>query len=204
MSIEYEDYLKILHPEDVLEYMKDHFWFWVREKYQLSREFGTWQRMAEIGVRRGYSAWGFLKAKPNGVYLGVDDLSGSHQGKFSSNTRHVDTFPYVREMIMRELNREVSLLKADTRKLNFLPMAPFDLIHIDGNHNADGVLHDAILAWYSLEPGGRIIFDDYLAIPSVKQSIDIFVNAFENLILSHGLREKLMHGIYIVEKGLQK
>lgn len=37
----------------------------------------------------------------------------------------------------------------------------FDVIYIDGNHEARCVLTDAALAWSLLEPGGWLIFDDY-------------------------------------------
>jgi hypothetical protein len=37
----------------------------------------------------------------------------------------------------------------------------YDFIYIDGDHNAPGVLEDAILSWRSLKVGGIIYFDDY-------------------------------------------
>lgn len=37
----------------------------------------------------------------------------------------------------------------------------FDLIYIDGSHEARDVLTDAALAWPLLAPGGYLIFDDY-------------------------------------------
>ena len=38
----------------------------------------------------------------------------------------------------------------------------FDFIYIDGDHSAEGVLQDAVLAWRLLKPGGIMAFDDYL------------------------------------------
>lgn len=38
----------------------------------------------------------------------------------------------------------------------------FDFIYIDGDHTAEGVLQDAVLAWRLIKPGGIIAFDDYL------------------------------------------
>lgn len=38
---------------------------------------------------------------------------------------------------------------------------PFDLIYIDGSHEARFVLTDAALCWTILRPGGMLIFDDY-------------------------------------------
>jgi len=38
----------------------------------------------------------------------------------------------------------------------------FDFIYIDGDHNANGVLEDAVLSWRILKKGGILLFDDYL------------------------------------------
>ncbi len=38
----------------------------------------------------------------------------------------------------------------------------FDLIYVDGSHDAPDVLSDAVLAFHLLEPGGVMVFDDYL------------------------------------------
>lgn len=62
----------------------------------------------------------------------------------------------------------------------------FDLIYIDGSHQAPDVLTDAVLAFKLLSVGGLLIFDDYLwseplpggkdPIRSPKIAIDSFVN----------------------------
>ena len=38
----------------------------------------------------------------------------------------------------------------------------YDFIYIDGDHTAEGVLQDAVLAWRLLKPNGIMAFDDYL------------------------------------------
>ena len=38
----------------------------------------------------------------------------------------------------------------------------YDVIYIDGDHNACSVLEDAILAWRLLKIGGILLFDDYM------------------------------------------
>jgi len=43
-----------------------------------------------------------------------------------------------------------------------LPDEKFDMIYIDGDHNACGVLEDAVMAWRHLKKGGMLLFDDYL------------------------------------------
>ena len=64
----------------------------------------------------------------------------------------------------------------------------FDLIYIDGSHQAPDVLCDAILSFRLLRIGGVIIFDDYLwneklpygvdPIRSPKLAIDAFTNIY--------------------------
>ncbi len=37
----------------------------------------------------------------------------------------------------------------------------FDVIYIDGDHEARSVLTDVVLCWGLLKPGGMLVFDDY-------------------------------------------
>jgi predicted O-methyltransferase YrrM len=61
----------------------------------------------------------------------------------------------------------------------------YDFIYVDGSHNADDALADAVMCFGLLRPGGVMLFDDYLWEDGVsaylgrpKQSIDAFVNMF--------------------------
>ena len=65
----------------------------------------------------------------------------------------------------------------------------FDLIYIDGSHEAPDVLADAVLAFQLLRPGGVMIFDDYLwsmhrpgtqdVLLMPKPAIDAFMNIYQ-------------------------
>jgi len=65
----------------------------------------------------------------------------------------------------------------------------FDLIYVDGSHQAPDVLTDAVMAFELLEVGGLLIFDDYLWSHEAagrqdhynmpKPAIDAFVNVFQ-------------------------
>jgi len=65
----------------------------------------------------------------------------------------------------------------------------FDLVYVDGSHQAPDVLTDAVLGFQLLSAGGLMIFDDYLwsMEPSGKQdfynmpkpAIDAFLNIFQ-------------------------
>jgi len=37
----------------------------------------------------------------------------------------------------------------------------FDLVYVDGGHDAVTVLFDSMLAWPTVKPGGMLMFDDY-------------------------------------------
>lgn len=64
----------------------------------------------------------------------------------------------------------------------------FDLVYIDGSHEAPDVLLDAVLSFHLCRTGGLLIFDDYLWSPDAetrenplktpKPAIDAFVNLF--------------------------
>jgi SAM-dependent methyltransferase len=49
----------------------------------------------------------------------------------------------------------------------------FDLIYIDGSHNAPDVLLDAVLAFRLLRTGGIMILDDYLWTMEPQRSVDL-------------------------------
>ena len=60
----------------------------------------------------------------------------------------------------------------------------FDIIYIDGNHEPEFVLEDAVLAFRKLKKGGYMIFDDYgWGGPDLTQrGIDAFVSGYHKRI----------------------
>jgi len=70
-----------------------------------------------------------------------------------------------------------------------LPDEFFDIIYIDGNHEPEYVLEDAVLSFRKLKKGGMLIFDDYgnggpdLA----KRGIDAFLCAYYKRVNFLGL-----------------
>lgn len=91
-------------------------------------------------------------------------------------------------------NTTVHKMKGPSRHilggLNTLPqlIEYFDLIYIDGDHSAKGVLADATMAWPLLRIGGLMIFDDYLwgdmfalhPLTAPKLGIDSFINSYKD------------------------
>ena len=67
----------------------------------------------------------------------------------------------------------------------------FDIIYIDGNHEPEYVLEDAVLSFRKLKRNGIMIFDDYgWGGPDLTQrGIDGFLNGYHKRITYLGMRE---------------
>ena len=63
-----------------------------------------------------------------------------------------------------------------------MPKSSFDIVFVDGSHEAQDVLHDAVQAFRLVKTGGLIIFDDYgwglEGQSRPKEAIDAFLHCF--------------------------
>ncbi len=85
--------------------------------------------------------------------------------------------------------------------------ALFDLVYVDGSHQAPDVLEDAVLSFQLLRVGGIMIFDDYLwqlepegrqdPLNMPKLAIDAFVNIFQRKL-------QVMSGLPIWQLYIEK
>ena len=90
------------------------------------------------------------------------------------------------------LKERVSVMRGYSHEvLPTLEDNSFDIIYIDGNHEPEYVLEDAVLAFRKLKVGGRLIFDDYgWGGPDLtKRGIDGFLNGYRKRIIVLGQRE---------------
>lgn len=62
--------------------------------------------------------------------------------------------------------------------MRLLLVNSYDFIYVDGSHEAEDVLVDAIQAWGLLKVGGMLIFDDYGLGGGVKEGVDVFLRFF--------------------------
>ena len=87
------------------------------------------------------------------LFLGSEDGFGTYGKRFTNNMR------------LFGLTEKLQILRGASQST--LPSlsssgAKFDVIFIDGAHSALEVMIDACNSWKMLEPGGLLIFDDYL------------------------------------------
>lgn len=149
----------------------------------LQKSGQNFNRFLEVGSFEGLSTcWfaRFLKQKSSDPPITVIDY-------FSKNSTHGDIgrrFDKNINLFMRDLSlKKIQSDSARALSSLFQDKEEFDLIYVDGAHDALNVIVDASLCWRMLRNNGVIIFDDYFWF-SDKNSRDVLcaVNAFLELI----------------------
>lgn len=111
-------------------------------------------RMLEIGSYEGRSAIWFLA---NILTHGSATLTCIDP--FFRRTREIR---FDHNLRFSGRGKKVTKIKARSDDVLYkMPRDSFDIIYIDGDHQAKTVLMDAISGWLCLKPGGVMILDDY-------------------------------------------
>ena len=141
----------------------------------------------EIGAFHGANALSFLN-----IY-GEHDLSEVHcidpwlsYGDYNEYSEEQNTNYH---MFMNNVNRisAKSLSKLYIHrgfshdKLKHFAENYFNVIYIDGNHNPEYVLEDAVMSFRKLKENGYMIFDDY-GWKNVHEGVDAFLNVYKEYI----------------------
>lgn len=121
---------------------------------------------------------------------GVDNLdAGTNMGEVEKRFHHNMGVALQRALHKVELvtHKDDSVV-AMARLLAQGSAGYFDLVYVDGSHQAPDVLADAVLAFKLLRVGGTLVFDDYLWAENLpygrdplrcpKLAIDAFVNCY--------------------------
>jgi SAM-dependent methyltransferase len=152
-------------------------------------------RALEVGVFEGRSAAWLLEnvlTHPASELVCVDTFQGSteHSGLDLSGLEarfRANVAPFGAKVTVRA-GRSQDVLRR-------LGGKPFDLIHVDGSHEAADVMADAVLCWPLLKPGGLLIFDDYQwrEFPEPERCPAVAIDGF---LAAHGGRYREVHRGY--------
>lgn len=184
------------HPAELKQhYRKDYIFTFDNTFYSFVENIPVWEKMLqpfkgkpdvhylEIGVNQGRSALWVLEnilTDPSSTLTGIDIFPKGTgiKEKYLSN---LQLSGYEHKAATIEGFSQIELRK--------LPLNSFDIIYIDGDHTAGGVLADAVLSLPLLKTGGVIIFDDYRwragQLPDELRpqiAIDAFITAYRNSI----------------------
>ena len=106
-------------------------------------------------------------------YEEYPEYKGQQPTAFENYQHNISLFPDVAEKIITHRGFSHQILP--TFEDNY-----FDIIYIDGNHESEYVLEDAVLAFRKLKVGGYLLFDDYFfgGIHKTKRGIDGFLMGY--------------------------
>jgi predicted O-methyltransferase YrrM len=153
------DFRKYANRNDPLKYCFEEWVGYYRMKWSIARAINP-KCILEIGVRFGYSARAFLDACPDATLLAVDtNRTGFHRYPGANDWA---------ESSISSSGYHITILKEDTARLKRLPGEIYDLIHVDGQQDGDGIFHNLDLALpqsqYILVDGYHRTRDHFLAV----------------------------------------
>jgi SAM-dependent methyltransferase len=162
------DFRRSACPADPLQHLFSEWVPYYRLKWAIARALQP-ATILEIGVRFGYSALAFLDACPSASYFGIDadcEAYGGSRGAIN----------WAKE---RARGSKAEFLIADSQKMSSFPGGSYDLIHIDGQQDGKGTLHDLDLA---LGQGRYILVDGYFWTRENFLAASEFVYRYRDLI----------------------
>jgi len=141
------DFRKNAYPDDPLRHLFPEWIPYYRLKWAIARVLQP-RSILEIGVRFGYSMLAFLDASPSARYVGIDLDSATFGGSVGAIgwARHVAK------------GYRADFIVGDSTKMDRFPGDRYDLIHIDGQQDGQGTMHDLRLA---SGQGSYVLVDGY-------------------------------------------
>lgn len=124
-------------------------------------------RGLEIGSWEGLSSFCFLELSPHATLTCVDTWEGADEHKAAQINANnpLSVIEQKFEANLEKALRVGRVIKWKGTSQTFFSSpreGSFDFIYVDGSHRARDVVLDAVSAFELLEPGGLLIFDDYL------------------------------------------
>lgn len=148
-------------PEDWISSRNTYAWY-----YAIAHHFRP-RRIAEIGVRFGYSATAMMKGSLD-AGVGKVDYAGFDNGNYIPGSNWVFRNSLSTSAIAHRVNAQ--LFDLNTQNCNGLAVDSIDLFHVDGDHTYAGAIHDLNLAREVTRDGGIILVDDVDCIPDVTEA----------------------------------
>jgi 2-polyprenyl-3-methyl-5-hydroxy-6-metoxy-1,4-benzoquinol methylase len=162
------DFRETAYPEDPLRYLFPDWVPYYRMKWATARVLRP-ESILEIGVRFGYSALAFLNAAHSARYVGIDlDLPTFGGSVGAINWARKACSQYRAEFVI-----------ADSTKMERFPGGRYDLIHVDGQQDVSGTMHDLILAAHQAK---YILLDGYFWSRSNLFSASDFLYRYRDVI----------------------
>lgn len=144
-------------------------------------------RILEIGSFEGRSAVWFLEnvlIHPSAQLVCVDPMPWPVNPPRPRFMHNIQVTGKAQQVTLIQERSEIALTK--------LQPASFDIIYIDGAHDAINVLADGMYSWELLKVGGLMLFDDYLWEPD-KPEYNRCQRAIDLLLKQFGDRKTLLH-----------
>ena len=148
-------------------------------------------RILEIGSFEGRSTVWLAKNMLNkeGMIVCIDTWAGGEEHKVIGMDLSIVEARFDHNMaVLKEEQPNTTVYKKKGRSAqalaNLAEWTKFDLIYVDGGHEARDCLSDAVMAWELLEKGGVMILDDYgwqdrpVGPLHPKPAIDAFINFY--------------------------
>lgn len=156
-----DEYRKILDPLDnKWDYERCEPGYWI--KHQVAHYVDP-EKIVEIGIRSGYSAWAMTRGAPGAMYTGYDNYAPTYGGDYKSPK--YETLSEQFERWARHLIKPPhQIIVQDTTRDGFIPESA-DLYHIDGDHRYEQALNDIRNCLRVGFPGSVVIVHDYMAKP---------------------------------------
>jgi len=143
----------------------DHIPEWAALLEPLRRR-GAPLRVLEIGSWEGRSTLFLLTYLPTATVTAVDTWDGAGgSGTAAEAARAEARFDTNLARFGERLVKLKGRSSIHLPKLAAEAPASFDLVYVDGSHDEDDVMADALLAWRLLRSDGIVVFDDYLWVP---------------------------------------
>ena len=178
------------------------------------------KRILEIGSYEGRSACYLIEKFGGGESLeihcvdtwegGIEHDKGAMsvvESRFNKNIQHALQKVSNPKVIVKKHKKPSYMALAEL--ISVERAATFDLLYVDGSHQAPHVLADAVMGFHLVRTGGLMIFDDYLwsmeevgkqdPLNMPKPAIDAFVNIFARKTLV--VRGAPVYQLFVTKMG---